>query len=368
MIQTIAVLGAGNAGITAAAHLALRGYRVRLASRSNERLGPIREQGFIELMGVAGEGKARLESVTSDLREAVEGADLVMLSVAGPGIEHYARSLATLLVPHQIVFLNPGQCGGALEFHHALRRSGFSGELNVGESNTLTYGCRVVGPAKAWAYVLVAKVMFSALPARNTEAILQMLRPIYPALEPAPNVLYTSMHYLNGILHPPGMVCNAGWIEHTHGKFRYYFEGTTPAVARIIEQVDHERMEILTSLGLKGRSFIDMFFEHGYTTRDAWETRSVYSAFQSSEPNKPRQAPETLHHRYMEEDVPFGLVPMAEFAALAGVVVPTVDALITLGSVLMQTDYRAKGRNAMRMGIVGKHLPEILRWTVEGSD
>jgi len=95
----------------------------------------IQEQGGIELVGVAGEGKAKLDAVTTNLRAAIEGTDLVMLTVAGPGMDHYARSLATLLSPHQVVFLNPGQCGGALQFDLVLREYGFVGQLGIGESN-----------------------------------------------------------------------------------------------------------------------------------------------------------------------------------------------------------------------------------------
>ncbi len=368
MIRTIAVLGAGNAGHTAAAHLALRGYRVRLASRSAERLCPVQERGGIELIGVAGEGFARLDRVTADLAEAVDGADLVMLTVAGPGIEDYGRRLAPLLTPEQIVFLNPGQCGGALEFARAVRDAGYSRHLRVGESNTLTYGCRVVDFAKAWAYVVVGRVLFSALPAMQTRVLLDELLPLYPALQPAPNVLYTSLHYLNCILHPPGMVCNAGWIEHARGGFRYYYEGTTPAVARVIEAVDRERMAMLEGLGLQGVPFIDMFYAGGYTTPEAWKTRSIYQAFQASEPNKPRPAPETLHHRYMEEDVPYGLVPMTAFARLAGVATPTIEALIRLASVLMHTDFSRDGRGTARMGVRAHTSTELLSHVTKGLE
>jgi opine dehydrogenase len=367
VIGTVAILGAGNAGMTAAAHLALRGYRVRLASRSDERLRPVRERGGIELVGVAGEGAARLEQVTTDLAEAIEGADLIMLTVAGPGLEAYGRALAPVLPAGARIFLNPGQCGGALHLRQVLRSCGAAAPRVIGESHTLTYGCRVVGPARAWAYVLVRRVFLAALPACETPSLVDALLPLYPSLVPAPHVLFTSLHYLNGILHPPGMVCNAGWIEHARGGFRYYLDGTTPAVARVIERVDQERLTILDRLGVCGVPFIDAFYEAGYTTPDARASRSVYRAFQESEPNKPRPAPESLRHRYMEEDVPYGLVPMAALARLAGVPTPTIDALVTLASVLMGSDYWHEGRTAERMGLAGRSLSEVLADVCNGG-
>ncbi|MDR7574076.1 MAG: NAD/NADP octopine/nopaline dehydrogenase family protein [Armatimonadota bacterium] len=270
--------------------------------------------------------------------------------------------------PGARIFLNPGQCGGALHLRQVLRACGAAPPRVIGETNTLTYGCRVVGPARAWAYVLVRRVFFATLPAREIGAFLEALRPLYPSLVPAPHVLYTSLHYLNGILHPPGMVCNAGWIEHTGGGFRYYLDGTTPAVARVIERVDGERLAILDQLGVPGVPFIDAFYEAGYTTTAARDSRSVHRAFQESEPNKPRPAPASLQHRYMDEDVPYGLVPMAALARLAGVATPTIDALITLASVLMGTDYWREGRTASRMGLAGRSLAEVIEDVQSGRE
>jgi opine dehydrogenase len=366
VIRTVAVLGAGNAGHTAAAHLALGGYRVRLASRDGGRVAAARERGGVELTGVAGEGLGRLEQATTDLGAALDGADLVMLTVAGPGLEDYGRRLAPLLRPGQLVFLNPGQVGGALQFARAVREHGYTERLRVAQGNTLTYGCRVVGPARAWAYVLVQEVFVAALPAKDTEAAVAALRPLYPAVQASPDVLHSGLHYMNCVLHAPGMVCNAGWIEHARGGFKYYYEGTTPAVARVVETVDAERMGLLEALGLAGTPFIDQFYRAGYTTAAAWQARSVYRAFQESEPNKSRPAPETLRHRYMDEDVPFGLVPMSELARTAGVAMPTIDALIQVASALVGTDYRSGGRTARLMGIAGLGVDEIRRQVREG--
>src|SRR5207253_2941288 len=49
-IRKIAVLGAGNGGCAAAADLTLRGYEVRLFSRSESTLAPIDKRGGIELV------------------------------------------------------------------------------------------------------------------------------------------------------------------------------------------------------------------------------------------------------------------------------------------------------------------------------
>lgn len=365
--RSIAVIGAGNGGCTAAADLANRGYEVRLYSRSPERLRPIDEQGGIELTGVLGDTLARISVLTDDITEAVNGAELIMIVVPGPGHEFYARRLAPVLRDHQIIMLNPGQCGGALHFHQVLRKSGFTGNIRICETNSLTYGCRLIGPAKVSVYLSAERLLFAAFPGNLTSQLLSFIKPLYPALVPARDVLETGLLYLNGILHPPGMVLNAGWIEGTRGGFKYYYEGTTPSVARVIEAVDSERLEIMKAVGLRPTTFMDIFYGAGYTTDEAALTGSVYRAFQASEPNKARQAPSDLNHRYMHEDVGHGIVPMSEIAKIVGKSAPVMNAVISLASTIMGVDYYAQGLSLDKMGLAGLVNDDLCGYVMTGE-
>ena len=64
-------------------------------------------------------------------------------------------------------------------------------------------------------------------------------------------MLKADLANLNAILHPPGMVCNAGWIEATAGKFGFYAEGSGPAAARVMDAIDHERLALARALGVR---------------------------------------------------------------------------------------------------------------------
>jgi len=44
---------------------------------------------------------------------------------------------------------------------------------------------------------------------------------------------------------------NAGLIERTQGDFRFYEEGVTPAVGRLIAAIDQERIAIGQRLGIE---------------------------------------------------------------------------------------------------------------------
>ncbi len=107
----VAVLGAGNGGCAAAADLTLRGFEVRLYTRSWDRLAPIVARGGIDITGPAGHGFAPIGCLTDDLITAVQGADVVVICVPTSGLVHFAPMLGQLLSSDQVVVLNPGHMG-----------------------------------------------------------------------------------------------------------------------------------------------------------------------------------------------------------------------------------------------------------------
>jgi hypothetical protein len=44
---------------------------------------------------------------------------------------------------------------------------------------------------------------------------------------------------------------HAGWIEATTGKFGFYAEGNGPAVARVMDAIDAERLALARALGVR---------------------------------------------------------------------------------------------------------------------
>lgn len=355
-IKKVAVLGAGNGGCAAAGVLTMRGFEVRLYSPAQRRLAPL---GRGIHLRHAYEGVARPTLMTSDLKEAVHGADLVMLVVPAMAHEEYARRLARVLEPDQIVFLNPGHTGGGLHFAYELKKSG-GPSVPLCESVTLTYICRMEGDDTVGVYRETANLRFAALPTEKTGELLEKLHPLFPNLKPAVNVLETGFMNINAVIHPPGMLMNAGWIEFQEGQFLFYKEAITPAVARVIEKVDAERLSLSRALGLQLPAFIDYFWEAGLTTEGARKTGSVYRAMQESEANRSIKSPPSLNHRYVDEDVGYGLVPMSQLAGLLDVETPAMDSLIVLASIARQKDYAEEGLSTERMGISGLSATEIL--------
>lgn len=351
MSLQIAVLGAGNGGLAAAADLTLRGHQVCLYTRSAATLQPVVDRGGVELMGAAGQGFAQLALITTDLQQAVAGADLIMLAVPVTAHQYYAHALAPVLESGQRIFLNPGHTCGGLHLATELRQAGYEGELRIGEASTLTYGCRIQEPGQVMVHTVVSDLPFATYPGKHCDALSRLVKRLYPALRLVENVLVTAFLNINAIEHPPMTLLNAGWIEYTNGEFYIYYEGVTPAVGRVIDAVDRERMVLAEALGISTKSFVHMFHEAGYTTAHAVEVGTAYQALQESAPNRWVKSPSTLDHRYVHEDVGFGLVPWSGLAKLIDVATPTIDHLIQLASTMNVRDYHQEGLTLQKLGL-----------------
>ncbi|MGI8827646.1 MAG: NAD/NADP octopine/nopaline dehydrogenase family protein [Chloroflexota bacterium] len=366
MSRSIAVLGAGHGGLAAAADLSLKGHDVRLFSRSPAALAHVESRTGIALTGAAGEGFARIATVTPDLGEAIRGADLICLVIPTTSHEDYARRLAPILADGQPIFLNPGHTGGGLQFVTELRRNGYQGEVRCCESSTLTYGCRIQPSGEVRVWSVVPALPFAAFPGKHAEELHALLLDFYPAVQLRLSVLETGFANLNAVEHPPQALLNVGWLEHTHGDYLFYYEGTTPSVGRAIDAVDRERMAVARAMDVESLPFVEAFFDAGYTTESAVQDGTAYQALHESAPNRWVKGPRSLDHRYVHEDVGHGLVPWAAWGDLAGVETPTMDALIEIASVVNGRDYAREGLTLRKMGLEGIDRDQLDAFLWEG--
>ncbi|NPA92738.1 MAG: NAD(P)-binding domain-containing protein [Chloroflexi bacterium] len=357
------IVGAGHGGKAMAAHLALMGFDVMLYNRTPEHVAAIKSRGGIDLLAPEGvvSGFARLHGVTSDLREALAWADIIMMVV--PSFAH--RPLATQMALHlrdgQIVILHPGRTFGALEFRHVLQQEGCQAQVVVAEAQTFIYASRSEGPAQARIFRIKEAVPLAALPAVDTSRVLEAIRPAFPQFIDGVNVLHTGLDNIGAIFHPAISLLNAGWIEATGGNFRFYHEGVTPTVARIMEALDRERVTVAAALGIRAVTARE-WLQIAYNARGD----NLYEAIHNQVGYQNIKAPGTLQHRYLLEDVPMSLVPIANLGQRYGVSVRAMESLIRLASIAHGTDYWRRGRTLARLGIEHLSVAEIQRYVQEG--
>lgn len=346
----ITVLGGGNGAFATAAHMSFLGHEVTLSNRNFSKISYLKSNSFIEISGGAlPDCTVQIARIMENPAEAIIGADIICICVPTMGHEYYANIIARSLCPEQIILLNPGHVGGALQFSYALRQSGYKHPLNIFESHTLMYATRKEGDHRIGIYNVCSNIMVASLPAQNPN--FSIITQLYPSVRYVPNILYTTLSDHNAVMHPPGMLLNAALIQRTNGDFTFYDEGMSPAVGELIQELDNERLSIADALGIKIDSFMEAFYKAGYTTKEAYESGCVYSAIKNSTPNKKIRCEPSLKSRYIQEDVGFGLVPMCEIAKRIGVSTPVMDAFITLCGKINNTDYRKSGLTLEKLGL-----------------
>jgi opine dehydrogenase len=356
------VMGAGNGGKAMAAHLALMGYAVTLYNRTADNVMPIKLRGGIELAAQNGapHGFGRLALVTSNIAEAVEGADVVQVVVPAFAHAPLARELASHLRDGQIVILNPGRTGGTLEFLKALQDGGCTADVTLAETATLLYVCRSEGPTQARITRIKDAVPIAALPASRTQSVLERIADAFPQYIDGQTVLHTGLDNMGAIFHPALTLLNAGRIESTGGDYEFYIEGVTPSVARVLEALDRERVTVASAVGIRARTAQEWlalaYNAVGDSLHDAIHNQSGYRGI---------KAPVTLAHRYITEDVPMSLVPIAALGERFGVRVDAINSMVRLACIVHQTDYWRRGRTLDTMGIRSLSVEELQHFVRE---
>jgi opine dehydrogenase len=365
MSEVVAVLGAGNVGCALAADLAMRGVEVRLCTRSRARLAPLREAGTLTVTGEL-TGSVVLPPVTTSVEDAVDGATVVALTVPTPALPLYAPALVSDCTDDQLIWLDPGHSGGALYLAAEFARAGRRAPL-LCQLSTASHGSRMSGPATVGVFRLPHAVL-AAFPGHRIEECHHRIDDLLPGrFSRAETVVELDLMNINAVMHPAQMVGNASWIEATAGDFCVYQEGTGPAVGRIMDAVDAERLAVARSLDISALPFVDILCRAGFTTPEGAASGRAHDALRAGAPIRAVKAPPSLDHRYLHEDVGWGLVPWTAWGRAADVRTPTMDALIHLAGVMNDVAYDCVGLTLERMGLAGMTPERIVAHATRGA-
>ena len=340
----IAVLGAGHGGLAMAGHLALMGYTVNLFNRGEERLWGVKSSGSIELTGEV-EGFGEISLATTSMKDAIEGVELIMVVVPAYGHRWMAEQMAPFLVDNQIIVLHPGRTFGAIEFKQVLKRMNVTADVIISEAQTFIYASRATGPSQVHIFRVKNSIPVASIRAHMIPFVIKKIRQFYPQFVPGDNVFKTSFENIGSVFHPALCILNSGWIEHDID-YQFYHEGASPSVTQVLEKIDEERVKVAEALGIRAISARQWLYM-AYSA----EGSTLFEAMRKNNGYRGILAPRTLKVRYMEEDIPCSLVPIASAGKMLSVETPTIDSVIQLGSQLNGCDYWSQGRTVENLGI-----------------
>lgn len=346
------VIGAGNGGLAMAGYLSKSGYSVNLYNRSRDKLLSLIKDPVIYLTGEE-DGFGRLNKVTDNIEEAIRDVDIIMITIPAMGHFQMAKQMAPYLKDGQIIVLNPGRTGGALEVYETLLKERKRNNVIVAEAQTFIYAARAMSPNHAHIFKSKKEVSLAAIPATKTNYLLKLINEVYPQFISAKDILETSINNYGAIFHPGPTLLNSGHIERG-APFEYYKEGITPSIGNFLEKLDKERMELGRLLQVNTISAID-WLEESYGAKGS----TIFQAVQNNPAYGGLQAPKGLFIRYIYEDVPYSLVPMESMAKALGLITPAITSLINIAELMTNANFRVEGRTADRLGLEGLSVTEM---------
>ena len=365
-MTTVAIIGAGGGGNFLVVHLGLARFKLRLHDLDDARLTDIRARGGIDVDGERS-GFAPVELATTDLAAAANGADVIIIVTGGNTQETVARSLAPLLRDGQLILLIQGNTGGSLVVRRALSNAGCKANIDIAEMDNYPYSCRRLGPTRILPVVTKRWLQIAAFPGDRIDAVFPRLSPLFPTAVAVRNVLYTGFTNANAMLHVANCVANAGLIERGGG-YKFYAEGVTPAVARMYEAINAERVAVAQALGATVPDLAD-WWERAYGVRTATLVETAQRlTFDPDGPYQGTGTPNSLRHKFIAEDVPTGLIPMSALGRAAGVPTPAIDALVAVAKIMTGQSFAAEARTLERLGLSGMSVDQIRKVAHTGFD
>lgn len=335
----IAVLGGGHGAYAAAADLAEQGHEIRMWRRDSRSLAPVLAARSIVLNDFRGKREARLALATADIGEAVRGAELIVVPAPAFAQVDIARGLAPHAANGQVVFLPPGTFGSYV-MARTLRAEGCTARVTFAETGTLPYLARKRGAAEVAITTRAKRLPTGTFPADHCEGALATVARAYPAIEPVEDALSAALMNAGPIIHPPLILMNAAPLEH-FDRWDIHNEGTQPSVRAVTDRLDGERIALREALGYKPYHF--PLRDH-YTT-DRWMYGDAHDKLVQS--GDWREHIDLRSHRYMREDVEFGLAFLVSVAEWCGVPCPVARGLLELGSAVVGIDFRRESARTL---------------------
>ncbi|MBN2016776.1 MAG: NAD/NADP octopine/nopaline dehydrogenase family protein [Candidatus Cloacimonetes bacterium] len=338
-MNNITVIGAGNSGLATAAYLSINGHSVRLWNRSKSTIKKLINTKLIHLKGIINQD-AKLDIVTTDIVKATRDTALIMVTTPATSHVSIANLLSKTLDPHVPIILNPGRTFGALDFGNTLSSTN-SKIPTIAETQTIVFTCRKTSEDTSIILAMKKGVLISTLRKNDITSLINSIPAcLKDNFKPTNSMLLTSIGNVGMILHCAPVLLNAGWIECETASFKYYYSGITKTISEFLQKVDDERVQVSKALCSPVESLIG-WLKRSYNAKG----KNLYDCIHDVKSYETIDAPRTLQHRYIFEDIPTGLVPLEALGLKLGLSMKYTSIIIDLAHMLLNTDFRESGRN-----------------------
>jgi opine dehydrogenase len=326
----IAVLGGGNGAYSCAADLSEQGHDVRLWRRDAAALEHTKALGSIRLKDQQGVRDVPIALCTSRIGQAIESAELILLPGPAQAQLDIAKAIAPFCVDGQVLFLPPGSFG-SFAMAQTIKQSGSVAKILFAETGTLPYLTRKHGPNDVAITMRAKRLPTGVFPAKHAGKAFDVVSRAYASIEPIEDALSAALMNAGPIIHPPLILMNAGPLQHFE-RWDIHKEGTQPAVRSVHDALDAERIAVREALGYKPYHFP---LKDHYTTNQ-WMYGDAHDKLTDS--GDWRENIDLQTHRYMREDVVYGLALLVSVAKWCDTPVPIATGLLNIASGVIHED------------------------------
>jgi len=339
----VSILGGGNGAFAFAFHLTQMGHEVLMyvPERFAKCLYKVRQTGKITAVGKFNGSKADVSGevaitrTTTCVIEALEFSRYLVLICPAFGQGSTFRLFLPHLTKDHVFISMPGNFA-LFDYARVIQNyynidSAVNREIPFPcvfvESSTIPYACRKLSEDEVFIGGLKKVIQFGVFPSNKADEIIEEIRPLYQAqLVKVTNIIEAGLLNMNLVGHPPGVLFNTGWIEHTGGNFLFYNEGITPSIYNTIKAMDKERLKIGRFFGFN----LDDHFTHWRKWYGCEDMTDPLEFFKKAQFYKMVRAPSDLKNRYITEDFTYCLIPLIEYICKPNEIdTPMSDCLIT---------------------------------------
>jgi opine dehydrogenase len=389
----LTVCGAGNSGKAIAGDAALAGYDVCLYEMPefSKSIAPIMKTKLINIYGpqvnyknFCREGVAKLRVVTTDMKTAIKGADVIAVSVQSVGYEKLFKLMIPYLENGQIVLIMPDNYGTCV-LRKLMKETKCTKKVIVAGTNSIPYAARLTNnSAVNQVFILYRQTMqtidtFPSCDWNDFWKVMQNFEPYAAAdIKHGDTIIAVNPDNLNPIIHVPSVLLNAGAIDNwgimndVGSNLIYYSvyrHGFSNSVSRVQYAFYEEEMRIAKALGIRFDNIEkDLFFTRlslvgPLVMGSKYERKSLADQIPSwykmeYDPNSRFR----VDSRYITEDVPVGCRMYYELGKLCGVKTPLIESLINIGGIVVEKDYFTEGFNLELLGLGNFNKTELINY------
>ena len=337
----VTILGAGAIAYGTAALLSRDGHNVTIWSPSGRRTREIAAgHPLVATKAINGSFKPKIACTCA---EALARAEVIIIAVPGYAYYTVLGAAALHLRSEQYVIFSSHMSFAALYLANLLHKRGITTPIVALGTTFVT--ARQPSNTNVTVKTIRPRLDAAVFPESVSDRALGVCRKLFgDKFVLRPNILAVSLANVNPEVHLAIMLCNISRIEL--GEDWTQFRTLTPAVGRMLEAIDAERLALADHFGLSVRTVHDHFhLSYELPYGPLGEMIKPLGKL-----DRDAKGPDSLNSRYITEDVPFGLVPIVRVAALAGISVPLHEAGIRLMSAICGRDFEAENNLLSELG------------------